>query len=78
MSTKKKTTRQLAFRLPTDLADRLEAAANLLATDPSHLLRMMIAEYLPVYEERATKTGRSSQGQGGGRGAPRRRNGGPD
>src|SRR5579871_4426931 len=53
MNTKRPGTKSMAFRLPIDLAQRLEAAAALLATDPSHLLRMMIAEHLPEYEERA-------------------------
>ncbi len=76
MNTKRPGTKSMAFRLPIDLAQRLEAAAALLATDPSHLLRMMIAEHLPEYEERAKRTRRTNPDQGGGRGASRPRNGG--
>jgi hypothetical protein len=48
-------TKQLNVRVPQDLADRLEKAADMLATDPSHLLRLMIVEKLPEYEERGRK-----------------------
>jgi predicted DNA-binding protein len=46
-------TKQLNVRVPLDLAQRLDEAAKMLATDGSHLLRMMIAEKLPEYERRA-------------------------
>jgi len=52
-------TKQLNVRVPIDLATRLETAAKMLATDGSHLLRMMIAEKLPEYERRA----RAARGQ---------------
>ena len=48
-------TRQINVRVPEDLADRLDAAADLLATDASHLLRLMLVECLPAYEERGRK-----------------------
>ncbi len=48
-------TKQLNVRVPLDIADRLEAAAESLATDPSHLLRIILAEKLPEYEERGRK-----------------------
>jgi hypothetical protein len=48
-------TRQLNVRVPTDLADRLEKTAEMLATDASHLLRLMLVEKLPEYEERARR-----------------------
>lgn len=48
-------TKQLNVRVPSDLYDRLEEAAVMLATDSSHLLRMMIAEKLPEYEERGRR-----------------------
>jgi len=54
-------TRQLNVRVPVDLADRLEHAAEMLATDVSHLLRMMLVEKLPEYEERGRKA-RSKNG----------------
>jgi len=38
--------------MPLELADRLENAAQMLATDPSHLLRMISVEKLREYEER--------------------------
>jgi hypothetical protein len=49
---------ELSFSLPADLASRLDKAAGMLATDVSHLLRMMIAEKLPEYEQR----GRTARG----------------
>jgi hypothetical protein len=55
MGKKKNTARQIAFRLPGDLAERLEKTAKMLATDVSHLLRIMIVEKLPEYEARAKR-----------------------
>jgi hypothetical protein len=46
---------QVNVRIPVDLAERLEKAADMLATDRSHLLRIMIAEKLPEYEERGRR-----------------------
>ena len=51
-------TKQLNVRVPMDLADRLEKAADMLATDASHLLRLMIVEKLPEYEERGRRARR--------------------
>jgi predicted DNA-binding protein len=48
-------TRQINVRMPMDLADRLDKAAAMLATDPSHLLRMILAEKLPEYEDRGRR-----------------------
>src|SRR5262245_52656024 len=48
-------TRQINVRVPVDLADRLDAAAAMLATDASHLLRMILVEKLPEYEERGRR-----------------------
>jgi hypothetical protein len=48
-------TRQINVRMPTDLADRLDKAAEMLATDLSHLLRMILAEKLPEYEDRGRR-----------------------
>jgi len=56
-------TRQLNVRVPIDLADRLDKAADMLATDVSHLLRMILVEKLPEYEER----GRKARGKNGGK-----------
>jgi hypothetical protein len=54
--------RQLNVRFPVDLIDRLDKAAAMLATDTSNLLRMIVVESLPGYEERA----RRARGQEGG------------
>ena len=48
-------TRQINVRMPMDLADRLDKAAEMLATDPSHLLRMILVEKLPEYEDRGRR-----------------------
>jgi predicted DNA-binding protein len=48
-------TRQINVRMPTDLADRLDKAAEMLATDSSHLLRMILVEKLPEYEDRGRR-----------------------
>jgi hypothetical protein len=50
-----KKTRQVTVRVPIDLADRLDKAAEMLATDASHLLRMILVEKLPEYEERGRR-----------------------
>lgn len=56
---KKKTgtgkTKQINVRVPVDIADRLEQAAVMLATDASHLLRLLLVEKLPEYEERGRR-----------------------
>jgi hypothetical protein len=58
-------TRQLNVRVPVDIADRLEAAATMLATDASHLLRLILVEKLPEYEERGRRArGLSAPGEG--------------
>jgi hypothetical protein len=54
-------TRQLNVRFPVDLVARLDRAAEMLATDTSNLLRMIVVENLPNYEER----GRRARGQEG-------------
>jgi hypothetical protein len=55
--------KQLNVRFPLELADRLEAAADMLATDPSNLLRMIVVEHLWEYEERGRKAhGRQQEG----------------
>jgi hypothetical protein len=54
---KKKTekTKQFNVRMPVDLIARLEKAADMLATDASHLMRMILVEKLPEYEERGRR-----------------------
>jgi hypothetical protein len=57
-------TRQINVRFPEDLARRLEAAAEMLATDASHLLRIIVVEKLPEYEERGRRArGREEGGK---------------
>ncbi len=51
--------KQVAFRLSKPLGDRLESAADVLGLDTSNLLRMMVIEKLPEYEER----GRRARGE---------------
>lgn len=45
--------RQINFRAPDELADRLDRVAEILALDTSSLIRMIIAENLATYEQRA-------------------------
>jgi hypothetical protein len=45
----------LNVRVPEQLMGRMDRAAALLGTDRSHLLRMMLVEFLPAYEERAQR-----------------------
>jgi len=52
---KKSGNRQMGFRIPLDLADRLEDCANMLTVDVSTLLRLLIVEFLPAIEERARR-----------------------
>jgi hypothetical protein len=47
--------KQMNIRVPMALFDRLEKAAELLASDPSHLVRLILVEKLPEYEERARR-----------------------
>lgn len=50
---KKAEDKQIAFRLSGELYGRLQAAADGLELDVSSLLRTMIREHLPAYEDRA-------------------------
>lgn len=50
--------KQIAFRAPHPLAKRLENTAERLGLDPSGLLRMMMLECLPLYEQRADRIDR--------------------
>lgn len=45
--------RQINFRAPPDLVQRLETVAEALALDVSSLIRMVLAENLARYERRA-------------------------
>lgn len=48
-------TRQMAFRVPNDLAERIEAVAPRLGLDTSNFLRMMLIEQIGTYERRADR-----------------------
>lgn len=50
----KRDTRQVAVRFPVALAERLDAAAADLGLDVSNLLRLMVTQKLPEYEEMGT------------------------
>jgi hypothetical protein len=52
----------LNVRVPLRLIAQLEGVANELGTDKSHLLRMMLVEFLPVYEQRAGRVVRGGEG----------------
>jgi len=52
---------QIAFRCPTELAERVEKTAFELGLDTSGLIRMLLLEHLPEYEARADRIhGRTS------------------
>lgn len=44
--------KQFNVRMSADLLDRLEQAADMLALSSSDLLRMLVVENLPAYEQR--------------------------
>jgi hypothetical protein len=52
---KKPGSRQMAFRVPNDLADRVEKVAARLGLDTSNFLRMMLLEQVGAYERRADR-----------------------
>jgi hypothetical protein len=52
---KKAATRQLAFRVPAELAKRVERTAERLGLDLSNFLRTMTVEQIGVYERRADR-----------------------
>lgn len=52
---------QFSIRAPTELVNRLESTAKKLATDRAHLLRIILAEKLHEYEERARQADRKEQ-----------------
>jgi hypothetical protein len=52
---KKFTTRQLAFRVPEELAKRVENTSKRLGLDVSNFLRAMLVEQIGVYERRAER-----------------------
>lgn len=55
--------KQLAVRCSSDLYERIEQTANKLGIDPSDLVRMVLTESLPAYEDRADKTVRPAREQ---------------
>jgi hypothetical protein len=48
-------TRQLAYRVPADLAERVERVAVRLGLDTSNFLRMLTLEKIGEYERRADR-----------------------
>jgi hypothetical protein len=52
---KKPETRQVAFRVSVELADRLEAVAMRLELDLSNFMRLMCREMVSHYEKRADR-----------------------
>jgi hypothetical protein len=48
-------TRQLAYRVPGELADRVEKVAERLGLDLSNFLRMRTLEQIGAYERRADR-----------------------
>jgi hypothetical protein len=55
----------LAVRLPRDVYDRLQAAADGLSLKATSLLRLMIRQNLPAYERQAEEVRRGEGGEGG-------------
>lgn len=55
------TGRQINFRAPGDLCDRLDRVADTLALDTSSLIRMILAEHLAGYERRAEQVRRERE-----------------
>jgi hypothetical protein len=54
----------LNVRVPLRLIAQLTEVAEELGTDKSHLLRMMIVEFLPVYAQRAGRLTRGGEADG--------------
>lgn len=61
---KKAEDKQVSFRIPPALYGRVEAAAEGLQLDVSSLLRMMIRQNLPTYEQQADAVRRRESGEG--------------
>jgi hypothetical protein len=57
--------RQLAYRVPAELAARVERVAERLGLDVSNFLRMMTVEQIGVYERRADRAEAGEGGEGG-------------
>lgn len=55
MAKSKKPTRQLAFRVPEELAQRTEKVAARLGLDLSNFLRTILLENIVTYEVRANR-----------------------
>jgi hypothetical protein len=58
--------RQLAFRVPEALAQRVERVAERLGLDTSNFLRMLLLEQVGVYERRADRIEAGEEGGGEG------------
>ena len=57
--------KQINFRAPPDLAERLEAVAEALGLDVSNLVRMVLKENLREYERRAKQVEPGFDGEKG-------------
>jgi hypothetical protein len=55
--------KQLTVRVSSDLYDRIDETSNKLGIDPSDLVRMLLTENMPGYEDRADKTVRPAKQQ---------------
>lgn len=53
--------KQVTFRLKAELHERLESTAEALGLEVSSLLRHMLMEHLPQYEERAEEIARKTK-----------------
>jgi predicted DNA-binding protein len=52
---------QIAFRVPQDMRDRLDALATRFGLDTSGFLRLILSEQLAGYERRAAKMERGEE-----------------
>jgi hypothetical protein len=55
--------RQLAFRVPEALAQRVERVSERLGLDTSNFLRMLLLEQVGVYERRADRIEAGEEGK---------------
>jgi hypothetical protein len=46
---------QIHLKVSREMGERLEETASTLETDVTHLIRTILAECLPIFEERARK-----------------------
>lgn len=55
--------KQINFRAPNDLSERLDAVASGLGLDVSNLVRMVLYENLDQYEERVARLKGKKEGE---------------